>query len=116
MKFVDTENDYKFPASIDLYLDADITVDDNYIVSGENLYEGNLFLLDDKNKIVGLLHLKKEKNNYYITCKSMFLNESLKEAVYKSYSIGFLDKKASDAFYRDYWGLLLFMIIMDMLF
>lgn len=105
LKPIDAENNYEFSALIDLYLDADVTLNDNYIVSGKNLYEGNLFLLDDKNKIVGLLHLKKEKNNYYITCKSMFLSESLNKAVYKTYSIGFLDEKASDAFYRDYYNI-----------
>lgn len=105
LKFTDTQNDYKIPASIHLYLDADITINDNYIVSGENLYEGNLFLLDDENKLVGLLHLKRNKDNYYITCNSMFLNKNLKEAVYKSYSIGFLDNKTSNAFYKDYYGI-----------
>ena len=91
------------PTRITLYKKVATTIDDNYIVKGDNLYEGNVLLLDDKRQICAILNMRKAGGNYYLTCNNKLFSSSLSEALYKNYSLGFLDEKGSKYLYNFYY-------------
>ena len=107
-KFKDSLNFYNsteihLPTKITLYKNVDITQSDNYIVRGEGIYTGNVLLLDENNKIVGILNIKSLNGHLYIFSNHNLICTTIGESLYKNYSLGFLDKRGSKHLYNHYY-------------
>ena len=103
LSFTDRNKAILAPTRITLYKNLDTKLNDKYIVSGLGLCEGNLFLLDDKNEICGILNVKKFNEKFYITCDHKLLNKNLKEGSHRNYSLGFLEESGSKYLYKYYY-------------
>lgn len=103
LEFSDGSKSIHVPTRITLYKKIDTTISDNYVVDGMNFFERNVLLLDEKKHICGILNLKKMDNSYYIICNHELLKSDLAVALYKNYSLGFLDENGSKYFYKFYY-------------
>ncbi len=103
LNFFDSTKTIQAPTRITLYKKVETTISDNYVVEGSNLFDGNIFLLDDKKMICGILNLKKFSGKFYIICNNKMLKQDLVEALYKNYSLGFLDESGSKYLYNYYY-------------
>lgn len=102
---IKAEKQFQIPVRIAAYLDNDMTIDDQYIVVSDKKYGGNVLLLDEQNNVCGIWNMVQENNQSYIINNHRMMQADLQEAMYKNYSIGFLEEAASRAFYRYYYGL-----------
>ncbi|MCL2320686.1 MAG: hypothetical protein FWC47_01115, partial [Oscillospiraceae bacterium] len=75
LTFIDRSKLIQVPTNITLYKNLDTKLCDNYIVKGLSICESNVFLLDDKTKICGILNLKKEGDDFFIICNHDLLSK-----------------------------------------
>ncbi|MCL2593227.1 MAG: hypothetical protein FWD82_07655, partial [Defluviitaleaceae bacterium] len=90
------------PTKITLYKNMNTAISDNYVVESSGLFDGNLFLLDDRKKICGILNIKRNNGRFYLTCEQGLLSANLSEALYKNYYLGFLTE-AGSKYLHDYY-------------
>ena len=102
---ISAEKQFKIPVQIAAYLDNDITLDDQYIVMADKKYGGNVILLDEQKNVCGILNMVEEENKKILINNHRMMKADLQEAIYKNYSLGFLEETTSRSFYRYYYGL-----------
>lgn len=105
LKYIDAEKQFKIPVRIAAYLDNDITLDDQYTVTTDRQYGANVLLLDEQKNICGIWHMVEKQQQYYLVNDHNMMKLDIKQAMYKNYSLGFLDSSTSRAFYGYYHGL-----------
>lgn len=105
MNFIESEKDYSIPAQLVIYKNTNITINDNYNISGINLCSGNAVLIDDKKNICSILNIIKKDNKFFIVFNCELLKKDIKEALYKNYSIGFFNENDSITLYKYYYGI-----------
>jgi len=101
---VDAGKRVQLPARITLYKKSDISERDNYAVSGDRLFEGNVLLLDESYRVKGVLNLREAEGGFRLTCNCQLLASSLQESMYRNYSLGFLDEVGSKHLYNYYYS------------
>ena len=103
LDFEDANHAIHTPTGISFYKGIDTTVYDRYDVEGAIICQGNALLLDDRNKICGILNIREYEGKYHITGKSGLLAPSLAPGLYRNYSIGFLTESGSRYLYSYYY-------------
>ncbi len=102
---ISSEKQFSITARIAAYLDNDITADDQYIVVTDKEYGGNVILLDEQKNVCGIWNMIQQNGQNFLINNYRMMKPDLQEAIYKNYSLGFLDKATSRAFYCYYYGL-----------
>lgn len=105
MNFIDTKKGYNIPAQLVIYKNTNIVINDNYNISGNNLYNGNAVLIDDRKNICGIFNIINKDNKFFIAYNYELLKKDIKEALYKNYSIGFFNEKDSISLYKYYYDI-----------
>ncbi len=105
LKFINAEKQFKIPVRIAAYLDNDITLEDQYIVTTDKKYGGNVLLLDEQKNVCGIWHMVQQQEQNFLISDHNMMQSDLKEAMYKNYSLGFLEEATSRTFYAYYHGL-----------
>ena len=102
---ISSEKQFSITARIAAYLDNDITADDQYIVVTDKKYGGNVLLLDEQKNVCGIWNMIQQNGQNFLINNYRMMKSDLQEAIYKNYSLGFLDEATSRAFYCYYYGL-----------
>jgi len=103
LNFNQNNKNFYIPTKITIYKNSDVTFDDNYVIDGEKLYEGNALLINDNREIIGILNLRKNAGKHYLTYNHLLIHDDLGESLFKNYYIGFLDELNSKYLYNFYY-------------
>ena len=98
-----SEANISTPTEICLYTDLETTVYDNFYVDGDIICEGNALLIGDKNRVCGILNVRKHEGRHWITCNHRLLSDEIEPKLYRNYSIGFLSGSDSKHLFDYYY-------------
>lgn len=100
------EKKISIPAKMTIYPDVGIKKDDKYKVVAEKniLKESNVFLVNEDNKLCGILNLKKENasdTDFFLTMRE---GQKIVPSPNRNYNLLFLRQSDSDYMYRIYYS------------
>ncbi len=100
-----TENNHKIsiPTKINIYKGSSLTVDDSIrIVNKDGGHECNAIIIDNEDKVHGIVNIKEVNGKYYLTYNHELTDGGLEVGLYKNFSIGIFTEKSSKFAYDHY--------------